>query len=598
MSDEVGKYDEFGDLSLSDSNDGNSNLDEYGVWIKKKPSADDEVFQDEMQSDQEGEKSLDVETDVPFDFDGLDESDFSIDEADKELTDSDLTFDESSSDSTFGDVDMSDFFTDLGSNAESEEVTKKEDEEALKMDLNFDTVDSYMQGKEETDDFESMLDNPEISTDSKPQEVSEFDDLLSEINSSTPPSTSKTKNNDSDGFNGHNIDLNVDVDETQDFSNIGSSSDSEETVVLPSPASKVDKMYKKTNEEDSIVVRNTVVEPENINEIVEENRKVMKENTTKREEDNFNDVEALANDLASDSSCVNNNFNVKADGVVSVKGLDKITDLLTNIVGELSSLKKEISTLKTSVHSAGGGVSSLEKNNEEQEEATGFFKDEDTDEAIALTGDELNNILITADFTEENEPSVENEPIDEDMGICEACSDETEEKQDDDFLSEKDVNFDDISLEDSKLDDFVIPEELDYSMLNSENNELASDKNEEVASTEGSDMSYLDESDAEDEVSVEIPETQDIAIESSGNEASSTEPITESFSQTPKEGEAFSSDSEKTKDLSSNIKDEVKSVLAYMDQLLESLPEDKMKEFAESEYFEMYNRLFSELGIS
>ena len=35
-----------------------------------------------------------------------------------------------------------------------------------------------------------------------------------------------------------------------------------------------------------------------------------------------------------------------------------------------------------------------------------------------------------------------------------------------------------------------------------------------------------------------------------------------------------------------------------MDQLLESLPEDKMKEFAESEYFEMYNKLFSELGIS
>lgn len=585
MSDEVGKYDEFGDLSLSDSNDGNSNLDEYGVWIKKKPSADDEVFQDEMQSDQEGEKSLDVEADVPFDFDGLDESDFSIDEADKELTDSDLTFDESSSDSTFGDVDMSDFFTDLGSNAESEEVTKKEDEEALKMDLNFDTVDSYMQGKEETDDFESMLDNPEISTDSKPQEVSEFDDLLSEINSSTPPSTSKTKNNDSDGFNGHNIDLNVDVDETQDFSNIGSSSDSEETVVLPSPASKVDKMYKKTNEEDSIVVRNTVVEPENINEIVEENRKVMKENTTKREEDNFNDVEALANDLASDSSCVNNNFNVKADGVVSVKGLDKITDLLTNIVGELSSLKKEISMLKVNIHTVENGNASLEKNSVEQEEATGFFKDEDTDEAIALTGDELNNILITADFTDENDHSAVQDTADEATESCEVCSDETEEKLEDNFSSGRDVDFDDITLEDTKLDDFVIPEELDYNMLNSENDGVKTDENAETASTEGSDMSYLDESDSEDEVSLEIPETQDIAVEASNDKVASEK----------SNNEGVSSNSEV---LPSDIKNKVKSVLAYMDQLLESLPEDKMKEFAESEYFEMYNKLFSELGIS
>lgn len=585
MSDEVGKYDEFGDLSLSGSNDGNSNLDEYGVWIKKKPSADDEVFQDEMQSDQEGEKSLDVEADVPFDFDGLDESDFSIDEADKELTDSDLTFDESSSDSTFGDVDMSDFFTDLGSNAESEEVTKKEDEEALKMDLNFDTVDSYMQGKEETDDFESMLDNPEISTDSKPQEVSEFDDLLSEINSSTPPSTSKTKNNDSDGFNGHNIDLNVDVDETQDFSNIGSSSDSEETVVLPSPASKVDKMYKKTNEEDSIVVRNTVVEPENINEIVEENRKVMKENTTKREEDNFNDVEALANDLASDSSCVNNNFNVKADGVVSVKGLDKITDLLTNIVGELSSLKKEISMLKVNIHTVENGNASLEKNSVEQEEATGFFKDEDTDEAIALTGDELNNILITADFTDENDHSAVQDTADEATESCEVCSDETEEKLEDNFSSGRDVDFDDITLEDTKLDDFVIPEELDYNMLNSENDGVKTDENAETASTEGSDMSYLDESDSEDEVSLEIPETQDIAVEASNDKVASEK----------SNNEGVSSNSEV---LPSDIKNKVKSVLAYMDQLLESLPEDKMKEFAESEYFEMYNKLFSELGIS
>ena len=596
MSDELEKYDEFGDLSLSDNKGEDSNLDEYGVWIKKKPSADGEALQNEGKLDKEDESNLGEDVDIPFDFDGLDESPLSTDGAEKEITESDLVFeDEAPSDSSFADVDVSNFFTDLESNAESEEVTKKEEEEALKMDLNFDTVDSYMQEKEETDDFESMLNNPEISSDSTPQEVSEFDDFLSEINSSASPSASKTQSSAEDTL-GHDIELSVEADESQDFSNIGNATNAEESVSLPSPVSEVSETHKK-NEQDSIVVKSTVVEPENIAEIVEENRKVMGMDMAKKEDDGFNDVEALANDLASDSHSVHGNFNV-AGGVVSVNGLDKITELLTEIVGEISSLKKEISTLKTNVHSAGGGVSSLEKNNEEQEEATGFFKDEDTDEAIALTGDELNNILITADFTEENEPSVENEPIDEDMGICEACSDETEEKQDDDFLSEKDVNFDDISLEDSKLDDFVIPEELDYSMLNSENNELASDKNEEVASTEGSDMSYLDESDAEDEVSVEIPETQDIAIESSGNEASSTEPTTESFSQAHKEGEAFSSDSEKTKDLSSNIKDEVKSVLAYMDQLLESLPEDKMKEFAESEYFEMYNRLFSELGIS
>ena len=35
-----------------------------------------------------------------------------------------------------------------------------------------------------------------------------------------------------------------------------------------------------------------------------------------------------------------------------------------------------------------------------------------------------------------------------------------------------------------------------------------------------------------------------------------------------------------------------------MDQLLESLPEEKIEEFARSEHFEVYKKLFEELGIT
>ena len=34
-----------------------------------------------------------------------------------------------------------------------------------------------------------------------------------------------------------------------------------------------------------------------------------------------------------------------------------------------------------------------------------------------------------------------------------------------------------------------------------------------------------------------------------------------------------------------------------MDQLLDSLPEDKIHEFAASPHFDVYKRLFNELGI-
>jgi len=47
-----------------------------------------------------------------------------------------------------------------------------------------------------------------------------------------------------------------------------------------------------------------------------------------------------------------------------------------------------------------------------------------------------------------------------------------------------------------------------------------------------------------------------------------------------------------------DMKEEIKSVLAYMDQLLESLPENKIEEFAKSEQFNTYKKLFNELGLS
>jgi hypothetical protein len=45
------------------------------------------------------------------------------------------------------------------------------------------------------------------------------------------------------------------------------------------------------------------------------------------------------------------------------------------------------------------------------------------------------------------------------------------------------------------------------------------------------------------------------------------------------------------------VTNELRTVLSYMDHLLESLPEEKIEEFARSEYFDTYKKLFKELGI-
>jgi hypothetical protein len=46
-----------------------------------------------------------------------------------------------------------------------------------------------------------------------------------------------------------------------------------------------------------------------------------------------------------------------------------------------------------------------------------------------------------------------------------------------------------------------------------------------------------------------------------------------------------------------SLREDVRSVLSYLDQLLEALPDDKVRQFAQSEYFGVYKRLFEELGL-
>ena len=57
-------------------------------------------------------------------------------------------------------------------------------------------------------------------------------------------------------------------------------------------------------------------------------------------------------------------------------------------------------------------------------------------------------------------------------------------------------------------------------------------------------------------------------------------------------------ESETSSSSNEDLKRDIKSVLLYMDQLLENLPEEKIMEFAKSDEFVTYKKLFSDLGLS
>lgn len=106
----------------------------------------------------------------------------------------------------------------------------------------------------------------------------------------------------------------------------------------------------------------------------------------------FDDVKALENDLLDTREKPSNDL------------LLKIASELASIKDELVSLRSQLSSLKAS---SAASPEIMEENLFEEEEADndaasgGFFDDEE-DDTIALTGDELDNILNSADFTEES----------------------------------------------------------------------------------------------------------------------------------------------------------------------------------------------------
>ena len=50
-------------------------------------------------------------------------------------------------------------------------------------------------------------------------------------------------------------------------------------------------------------------------------------------------------------------------------------------------------------------------------------------------------------------------------------------------------------------------------------------------------------------------------------------------------------------EIGGQVREEVRSVLAYLDQLLDALPPEKVREFAQSKHFATYKKLFREFGL-
>ncbi len=357
----------------------------------------------------------------------------------------------------------------------------------------------------------------------------------------------------------------------------------------------------------------------------------------------------------------------------------QMTAIFSQIVTELSSLKNEIASLKNEFETLKNEKQpenlKLESNDSGNE---GFFSNSDEDDTIALSKDEMDSILNTADIaqaekteekesekteaTQENlsepeelsseEPEFKEEPEATDetenlFGSADDVADISDEDilSDDDFAMEfenaqpenieeptlDDVDYTNISKETDLPEEISVPKNDDILVESSPTDllETKDSKNESENSSDSFDedpfelsavepsisetltdekLDYLSKTPEEAEQNVnpeevlELPESEETenAKENESAEEVETEK-TEATQENISEPEELSSEEPETKeskDISDDLKTEIKSVLSYMDQLLENLPENKIAEFAQSEQFDTYKKLFKELGLA
>ena len=444
-------------------------------------------------------------------------------------------------------------------------------------------------------------------------------------------------------------------------------------------------------EEYEITADDTAVAKENAESAVEESEETPAEESAESTENTKYSVEE--NDSETQETVPEETYSVfekKEDDVTEDKlnTMEPVEDIngaaiLKQISAELANLRNEISSLKTEFEDlkknppkaevaeveqpVGTETAVPEENAEQVAEVSdtvssdgGFFSESDEDDTIALSGDELNNILTSAQFTAENiEP--QNPDLDEpvDFGgkeLEEPVFDETEPEQEETEENIPDEisvpKADDILVESSATDMMDAPVRTDETVV-TEPQDFSAEPEEVESAEEAEPVEEAESAEEPEVISEDIPETQETAYSSAeetveketeqqpqetGLESLSKpidvfkeddevlekgigeEPVGEVFSNWQSKDEtpdtedvpetedvadkkeipapAAEEKNDDSSDIPSDMKQEIKSVLSYMDQLLENLPEEKIAEFARSEQFETYKKLFAELGLS
>ncbi|MBP3710702.1 MAG: hypothetical protein J6I73_09955 [Treponema sp.] len=601
---------------MSDATDNTRELDSYGVWIKHPPTSahnENDFATDGINFDADLPDFSDIEA-ISFDNKQEKSSTLTTEElsnvsdainAEKNIPQSDeISFDDFStspvqSNADSESVDINSFDIDFDNIAPPDSIP---DMTPLDIDLSFDSsavpphaenaapeqlgVDSFTADTFELPAFDSDISEPTNTAQSSGEKAvsvtaDNFDDMFDSIQDESAASEEIPSV----------IDKNTDLPDTEDIdvSAFGIDVNAEEM-----PITNIAERPKRT--------------------LVDYDLSVSKEDG----------AVPVASDI---SNIVPDSFDEEAQSLTDsiAAPATQNNELLEKIVADLSGLKEEIADLKNEfaelkTRGAAPAVSDASAKG-------GFFSDMDEDETISLSGDELDNIMNTANFSNNDKAETDERESAADLDIVpEVVPESRMASPDDDIfgdiavpetpavdesVSNLTIDFDE-NLTEPDIDNFSsneedeIPEELPE--------EIAIPKVDDIL-VESAQTDFIDSIPADNT----IPTVTEIVPEVVDDEialAADSVDIDDFFKVEPSVAESLTkdnidylnSDTEAKRQLdteaapkdglSPSLKEEIKSVLLYMDHLLESLPEEKIVEFARSEQFAAYKKLFAELGLS
>ncbi|EKR16845.1 hypothetical protein LEP1GSC019_2700 [Leptospira interrogans serovar Pyrogenes str. 2006006960] len=316
--------------------------------------------------------------------------------------------------------------------------------------------------------------------------------------------------------------------------------------------------------------------------------------------------------------------------------LDELDHILTDENEEPAATSEESSDLTETIDwDSPGSETSLE--DEEANEPIALSLDEldhiltDENEEPAATSEESNDLTETIDWDSPgSETSLEDEEANEPIALSldeldHILTDENEEpaaiSEESNDLAET-IDWDsspasEISLEDEEANEPIAFSDEELGNLLASGNEESEDKigsdipkvetEEDLSEILGelppvSDLDAFDSIDEdvskEEEVSTIVPTLESvkdqemiIVLDEYADEEESS-PI-EELRKTPDQTEAI------VGELSGDVpsKDEMKRIMTYLDELLGNLPDDLIREFSRSDYFELYKKLMKQIGV-